>query len=89
MLEIKIDLIEHGIESKRETLETIKIINTGLHKKRPEYGQYIIHHKNGSFLINNHKRDNGYLPLVQKAICGYINCILTAYTSIHQSESEI
>ena len=75
MLEIKIDLVEHGIESKRETLETIKIINTGLHEKRPEYGQYIIHYENGSFLINNHKREDGYLPLVQKAICGYLNCI--------------
>ena len=82
MLEIKIDLVEHGIESKRETLETIKIINTGLHEKRPEYGQYIIHYKDGSFLINNHKREDGYLLLVQKAICGYINCI-------YQSESEI
>ena len=82
MLEIKIDLVEHGIESKRETLETIKIINTGLHEKRPEYGEYIISHRNGSFLINSHKRKDGYLSLVQKAICGYLNCI-------YQPESEI
>ncbi len=74
MLEIKVDIIPFGQEDLRETLDSIKIINTGQHENKPEYGEYMVIHEGGSFIIPSHKRDDGFWDLVRQAICGYISC---------------
>ena len=73
MLEIKIDIVPFGFESERKNLDTLKVVNTG-HSANPEYGEYQVHHPNGSFdLIAKHKRSEGFWSLVRKVIKEYLN----------------
>ncbi len=73
MLEVRIEFIPHGAEEKRELLEKLTICNSGQHPERPKKGSYVCHHENGSFWIDEHNRDDGYWPLVQKCIETYLN----------------
>ena len=74
MLEIRIDIVPFGQESRRRTLEKFQIINTADHPRRPEYGNYAVHHLDEVGLtevvcrIKGHRRDRGYWPLIRKAI---------------------
>ena len=75
MLEIRIDIVPFGQESRRCTLEKIQIINTVDHPRRPEYGNYIVQtdneegrHPRVACRIKGHRRDRGYWPLIRKAI---------------------
>jgi len=73
MLELKIDIVPFGNESKRRTLDKLIIINTATHPKRPEWGKYICHHSEGSFIIENHKREDGFWSLIRKCINEYLD----------------
>ena len=68
MLELRVEYIPHGIESQRKLLEKICITNTGKHIDRPERGEYIIHHRDGSFVIKDHARDDGYWAPVRQVL---------------------
>ncbi|KKK83436.1 hypothetical protein LCGC14_2793390, partial [marine sediment metagenome] len=48
--------------------EKICIINTGKHIDRPERGEYIVHHRDGSFIIKDHARDDGYWALIRQVL---------------------
>jgi len=73
MLEIKVDLIPFGNESKRETLDKLIIINTGNNRNRPVKGDYICKCGDKSFEIKNHIREEGYWRLLQKCIGKLVN----------------
>ena len=74
LLEIRIDIVPFGQESRRRTLEKICIINTADHPRRPEYGNYIVQTFGANTLpskicrVRGHRRDRGYWPLIRKAI---------------------
>ena len=68
MLEVKVEIVPFGDESKRRLLDRLLIINTGEHKDSPKKGNYICHHRDGSFEIRNHVRDVGYWSLVRKCL---------------------
>jgi len=68
MLELRIEIIPHGDESKRRVLDKITIVNTGQHIDRPERGEYIIHHRDGSFILKDHARDDGYWSLIRQVL---------------------
>lgn len=68
VIQIKIDIIPFGNEDERYNVETFNIINTGARKRRPEFGSYIVHHNNGSFLVNHHRRSNGIYALIKKVL---------------------
>ena len=73
-MEIIIDLVPFGFEPERKNLGTLKVVNTSQHPKRPKYGEYQIHHPNGSFYLKaEHKRSEGFWALVQKVINEYLN----------------
>jgi len=72
MLEIRIEIIPFGDESKRRLLDKLIICNTGRHPERPEKGHYICHHPDGSFFIPEHIRADGYWSLVKKCINEYL-----------------
>jgi hypothetical protein len=72
MLEIRIEIVPHGNEAKRKLLDKLVIINTGKHEERPEKGDYVCHHSDGSFFVLNHVRADGYWALVRKCIEGYL-----------------
>ena len=73
MLEIRIDLIPHGNEKKRITLDRLVVINTCGHAERPVKGDYVCHHSDGSFFVLNHVRADGYWSLVRKCIEEYLD----------------
>ena len=68
MLELIINKVPHGDESQRKLLEKICIINIGKHIDRPERGEYIVHHRDGSFIIKDHARDDGYWALIRQVL---------------------
>lgn len=72
MLKIPIEIHPFGDSSNKRELGCIYIINDGTHKKRPEYGNYIIEACLGNvikerFPIKNYKREDGWLKLLHKA----------------------
>ena len=71
MLRVKIEMVPFGDESQTKLIEEFKIINTGQHKNSPEYGEYIVHHTNGSFVIDEHIRKFGCFPLIRKILRKY------------------
>jgi hypothetical protein len=73
MLEIRIEIVPHGNESKRKLLDKLVIINTGKHTERPEKGHYICHHSDGSFEITDHIRADGFWSLVRKCLNEYLD----------------
>ncbi len=73
MLELRVEIIPHGDESKRKLLDKIVIINTGKHIDRPERGEYIIQHKDGSFIIKDHARADGYWALIRQVLKRFLN----------------
>lgn len=72
MLEVILDYVPYGVESKRTTLEKLTIENTGKNQYRPEYGNYICHYPNGSFEVVGHKRSEGAWSLVRKCLHEYL-----------------
>jgi len=68
MLELRIEIVPHGDESKRRVLDKITIVNTGQHIDRPERGEYFVQHRDRTFKIKDHARADGYWPLIQQAL---------------------
>jgi hypothetical protein len=75
VIRVTIELIPFGNEEEKSTLGEINIINDLTSSKRPEFGNYIIKYKSLGYsyqkrLINikNHKREDGYLKLLQKVV---------------------
>ena len=73
MLEVQIDIVPFGYQADRETIGKLRIINTGDHIDRPNYGNYICEHPDGSFKVLNHKRSDGVWLLLKKCIEEYIS----------------
>ena len=73
MLEVIVNIVPYGDESKRKQIGKMYLINTGDHPKRPEYGRYTVHHDGGSFLIQSWRRDAGFWGLIRKALNRYLN----------------
>ncbi len=73
MLEVIVNIVPFGDESKRRELGRMTIINTVDHQKRPEYGRYIVHHDGGSFVIKSWKRERGFWGLILKSLKMYLN----------------
>lgn len=76
MLRVTIELVPHGDESRKRTLGTMDIINTGKNAGRPEFGDYIVHKSDEQgdveVRIHNHRRDAGFwLLLSRAAMCAY------------------
>ena len=73
MLRVTIELIPFGNEDNKETIGEIIIINDATSKKRPEFGNYEVKLYQSTIspkfiAIKNHKREDGYLKLLQKCI---------------------
>lgn len=75
MIRVTIELVPFGNEEEKSTLGEISIINDLTSSKRPEFGNYIIKYKNLEYPyekrivnIKNHKREDGYLKLLQKVV---------------------
>lgn len=73
MLELRIEIVPHGDESQRRLLEKICIIDTGRHVDRPERGEYIIHHRDGSFILKDHACADGYWALIRQVLKRLLN----------------
>jgi hypothetical protein len=69
MLELKIEIIPFGDEAMgRRNISTMRIINDGKHKQRPEWGSYKIECDGITCHVPNHKRNWGAWRLVQSAV---------------------
>lgn len=70
MLELRVEVVPQGDESKRRLLEKLTFVNTDTDIEN--YGDYIVHHTGGSFMIEKHKRGDGYWPLIRRALKKYL-----------------
>lgn len=68
MLEITVDIVPYGCEGLRRNLNTVRIINDGMHPERPERGSYSCTYDQGSVSVKDHVRDEGYFSLLKKCI---------------------
>ena len=72
MLEVRVEIVPMGNERHRKLLDKLVIINTGENEDRPNNGDYICHHSDGSFEIKNHVRADGYWSLIRKCLDEYL-----------------
>ncbi|MBU2644838.1 hypothetical protein KKI24_09040 [bacterium] len=71
MLRITVEKLPCGREEKAEKLDSFTIWNQE-NGKDLEHANYIVNHVGGSFEIRDHKKADGFWPLVHRALHGYI-----------------
>ena len=72
MLEIKVSLVPYGDRSRERVIEKFIIYNDGTGSS--EFGNYIIkiHNKKEIGTVKSHKRSEGALELIRKALNNYL-----------------
>lgn len=68
MVEVKVNIVPFGFKDLKKEIGSMKIINDGTHKKRPEYGNYVIKIDDKEIKITDHKRSDGIWVLIKRAL---------------------
>lgn len=66
MLRVTVEVVPLGDEDQKKVLGVIRIGNdaTGTH----EYGNYVVRHGVGKWRVEGHRRSDGWLSLVARAL---------------------
>lgn len=75
MLRVTIDILPHGYENHKHTLEVVEIINQLTNNDRPDFGNYLVRHVTRDddaaaiqLFIEDYPRENGALSLAKLAL---------------------
>ena len=71
MLEIKVSLVPYGDRSRERVIEEFIIYNDGTGSS--EFGNYVVEYEGEEIgVVKSHKRSEGALELIRKALNNYL-----------------